>query len=81
MPFTQPPDTVDALQAAFVVQSASEGIARVRRVHDHSAGAQNINDLVDQPLLRGLRMYFKVLGHGGMQKPMINPVGKAGQAR
>ena len=51
------------LRTVHVAQLAAKRVARVRRVSDHTARADDVSDLDDRPLLRIGRMDVEVPGH------------------
>jgi len=63
VPFAQPSDPVNALQAGLVVKRATERVTRVCRIDHHTTRPQDIDHLIDQPCLRRLRMNLEILAH------------------
>jgi hypothetical protein len=67
----QLPYAADALDCILVAELAAQGIARIGRIDDDAAVADDIDSLPDQPLLRIVGMDTEEQGHGGSAKVSI----------
>ena len=59
----------DSLRRRQVAQVAAEGIARIGRIGDDAAVAENARGLANQARLRIDRMYLEELSHESRRKP------------
>src|SRR6056297_271469 len=59
----QPANPLDPIRRLLVTQVTTNGIGGIRGVNNHPTTAKNVHRLIDQTLLRRLRMNLEKLTH------------------
>ena len=79
MTLTQSSYAIDSLETVLVVERAAKCVTGICRVDNYSTRSQYLDDLIDQALLRRLRVYFEVLGHNCQAEADVSKGGVSGQ--